>query len=190
VFSLYMLPMRNFTRPTFVLPHEELACAIFLFRNVPVADAARYTETVATVRQLDMEMRESGGKAYPPYAPFYSAADWETHYGPLWRRLVASKRAFDPGNILTRGCERPARSPGEEARRSDWSLPLLAAELSGGLPANSSDVIPVVTDINAHWPARRAPRAYQIIGRLGCTGLGPKARAESRCGREVRDSLR
>jgi cytokinin dehydrogenase len=100
-FSLYMLPMHRFNRPMFMLPREELACAIFLFRNVPVAEEARYLEMVATVRKLDLEMREAGGKAYPPYAPFYSSADWEMHYGSAWRRLDAGKRQFDPGNVLT-----------------------------------------------------------------------------------------
>ncbi len=102
-FSLYMLPMHRFSRPMFMLPREELACAIFLFRNVPVAEDARYLEMVATVRKLDLEMREAGGKAYPPYAPFYASADWEMHYGPAWRRLESGKRQFDPENVLTPG---------------------------------------------------------------------------------------
>jgi len=101
--SLYMLPMQKFSRPMFVLPREELTCAIFLFRNVPLSEEARYAEMVATVRKLDIEMREAGGKAYPPYAPFYSSADWETHYGPAWSRLAAGKRKFDPENVLTPG---------------------------------------------------------------------------------------
>ena len=101
--SLYVLPMQKFRRPLFMMPSEELTCAIFLFRNVPVAEEARYAEMVATVRKLDIEMRDVGGKAYPPYAPFYSSADWETHYGPTWSRLAAGKRKFDPENALTPG---------------------------------------------------------------------------------------
>lgn len=102
-FSLYLLPTRKFSRPMFMLPREEFACAIFLFRNVPASDEARYAEMVATVRRLNVEMRELGGKAYPPYAPFYSAADWEMHYGAAWPRLTSGKREFDPGSVLTPG---------------------------------------------------------------------------------------
>lgn len=101
--SLYMLPMQKFNRPMFMIPREELACAIFLFRSVPIAENARYLEMVATVRKLDLEMRDAGGKAYPPYAPFYSSADWEAHYGAAWPRLTEGKRRFDPRNLLTPG---------------------------------------------------------------------------------------
>jgi FAD/FMN-containing dehydrogenase len=49
-------------------------------------------------------MRAVGGKAYPPYAPFFSRDDWKDHYGPRhWSRLVAGKERFDPSNILTPG---------------------------------------------------------------------------------------
>lgn len=109
-FSLYLLPTRKFSRPMFMLPREDFMCAIFLFRNVPASDEARYVEMVATVRRLNVEMRELGGKVYPPYAPFYSSADWELHYGPAWSRLTSGKRHFDPGSVLTPGMRMPATS--------------------------------------------------------------------------------
>ena len=85
--------------------HEEFALAILLFRGVPIGDGDRaYSETVTTVRGLVEKMYAVGGKAYPPYAPFFSRADWEAHYGPTnWRRLVAGKKKFDPMGVLTPG---------------------------------------------------------------------------------------
>jgi len=103
-FSLYVLPTHKFARPLFVLPQQELALAIFLFRGIPVADGGLYSETVATIRGLVEKMRAVGGKIYPPHAPFYTRSDWEGHYGPTkWRRLVAGKKKFDPKGILTPG---------------------------------------------------------------------------------------
>ena len=106
-FSFYLLPTRKFSRPMFMLPREDFMCAIFLFRNVPASDEARYAEMVGTVRRLNLEMRELGGKAYPPYAPFYSSGDWEMHYGPAWTRFTSGKRHFDPGSVLTPGMRMP-----------------------------------------------------------------------------------
>lgn len=102
-FSLYLLPMRRFTRPLFMVPREEFACVMFLFRSVPISDIARSAEQMQTVRTIDLDMRAVGGKAYPPYAPFYSKADWEAHYGPEWLRLQDGRRRFDPKRLLTPG---------------------------------------------------------------------------------------
>ena len=104
-FSLYVLPTRKFTRPLCMLPRqEELALAIFLFRGVPIGDGDRaYTETVSTVRGLVEKTSAVGGKVYPPYAPFFSRAEWEAHYGSTWPRLIAGKNKFDPKGILTPG---------------------------------------------------------------------------------------
>lgn len=102
-FSLYVLPTRKFGRPMFMIPREELALGIFLFRGVSVADAGRYAEMVATVRGLALRTREAGGTAYPPYAPFYSSADWKAHYGSTWQGLANGKRRYDPRNVLTPG---------------------------------------------------------------------------------------
>ncbi|HWZ78020.1 MAG TPA: FAD-binding protein [Candidatus Sulfotelmatobacter sp.] len=104
-FSLYQLPIRKFARPMFMLPRqEELALAIFLIRGVPIADGDRaYSEAVNTIRGLVEKTYAVGGKVYPPYAPFFSRADWEAHYGPNWTRLIAGKKKFDPMGILTPG---------------------------------------------------------------------------------------
>ena len=80
-FSLYVLPTRKFSRSMFMLPREELALGIFLFRGVSVAETERYAAMGATVRQLARRTREAGGTVYPPYAPFYSAVEWKAHYG-------------------------------------------------------------------------------------------------------------
>jgi len=104
-FSLYWLPMQKFTRPMFMLPRrEEFTLAIFLFRGVPISNGDRaYSEGVSTIRGLVDKMYAVGGKVYPPYAPFFSRADWEAHYGPNWQRLIAAKNKFDPMGILTPG---------------------------------------------------------------------------------------
>jgi hypothetical protein len=107
-FSLYLLPIRKFTRPMFMLPrNEEFALAIFLIRagGVPISDGERaYSEAVSTVRGLVEKTYAVGGKVYPPYAPFFSRADWEAHYGPTnWTRLITGKKKFDPMGILTPG---------------------------------------------------------------------------------------
>lgn len=103
-FSLYSLPTRNFTRPLFVLPAEPLALCIFLFREIPRGDEARYARLVAGVRDLVSRMHAASGTAYPPHAPFYHAADWKRHYGAArWSRLTAARNAFDPRGVLTPG---------------------------------------------------------------------------------------
>ena len=103
-FSLYILPTSKFARPLFMLPQEDLALAIFLFRSVPVADERDYSEKVATIRALVARMRAVQGKAYPPYAPFFSRVDWEAQYGSIkWSRLAAGKKKFDPLGVLTPG---------------------------------------------------------------------------------------
>jgi len=107
-FSLYTLPVGNFTRPMFMLPRkEELALCIFLFRGVPIADGdGAYAEAASAVRGLVEKTYAVGGKIYPPYAPFFSPSDWERHYGPTnWHRLIAGKKMFDPLGILTPGTE-------------------------------------------------------------------------------------
>jgi cytokinin dehydrogenase len=107
-FSLYTLPVGNFTRPMFMLPRkEELALCIFLFRGVPIADGdGAYAEAASAVRGLVEKTYAVGGKIYPPYAPFFSPSDWERHYGPKnWHRLIAGKKMFDPLGILTPGTE-------------------------------------------------------------------------------------
>ena len=106
-FSLYLLPVQKFTRPMFMLPRrEEFALATFLIRagGLPISDGERaYSEAVTTVRGLVDKTYAVGGKVYPPYAPFFSRADWEAHYGPNWQRLIAAKNKFDPMGILTPG---------------------------------------------------------------------------------------
>jgi FAD/FMN-containing dehydrogenase len=104
-FSLYVLPVRKFTRPLLMLPrHEELALAIFLFRGVPIADGDRaYSEAVNTIHKLVEKTYAVGGTVYPPNSGFLSRAEWQTHYGSSWPRLVAGKDKFDPKGILTPG---------------------------------------------------------------------------------------
>jgi FAD/FMN-containing dehydrogenase len=104
-FSLYVLPLRKFTRPSFMLPrNEEVALTIFLFRGVPIADGDRaYSEAVNTIHTLVEKTYAVGGKVYPPNSGFLSRAEWQAHYGSSWSRLMAGKDKFDPKGILTPG---------------------------------------------------------------------------------------
>lgn len=102
-FSLYLLPTAPLTRPLLMIPREELALCLFLFRSVPAAESARYANEVDTVRRLCDRLRAAGGTAYPPYAPFFSRSDWQAQYGATWQRLAAGKKKYDPATILTPG---------------------------------------------------------------------------------------
>lgn len=111
-FSLYLLSPRKCARPFFVLPDEESALAIWLFRDVPLNEPATYARHIATLRGLVTRLQAVGGKIFPPYAPFYSRADWEAHYGlEKWKRLGAGKKMFDPARILTPGLFLTDESP-------------------------------------------------------------------------------
>jgi FAD/FMN-containing dehydrogenase len=88
--------------PLFKFPGEDIAYGVWLYpRNVPFDDESRYHAVVEINRRILERMRAIGGKSYPPYAPYFSQAEWEEHYGPeTWQRLAAAKREHDPNHVL------------------------------------------------------------------------------------------
>lgn len=95
---------RRFTRPLFKVPGEDIAFAMWIYRGLRAAGGVPISTLQETNRKLLERMRAVGGKAYPPYAPYFSRVDWEEHYGSeLWHRLSIAKKRFDPKNVLTPG---------------------------------------------------------------------------------------
>jgi pimeloyl-ACP methyl ester carboxylesterase len=121
-FSLYTLPVRRFARPMFMLPrNEELALCIFLLRGVPIADGDRtYAEAVNTVRGLVEKTCAVGGKIYPPYAPFFSRADWEAHYGPNWLARAHATSGRISGYCRPRRPGRSTHAPPARDPQAVW----------------------------------------------------------------------
>jgi FAD/FMN-containing dehydrogenase len=106
MWSLAFLPLnaRKFARPLFKLPTEDVALSLWLFRASPVNDTTVHAALMEANGRILERMRAMGGKVYPPYAPPFSQADWEDHYGrETWTRLTAAKRKFDPNHVLTPG---------------------------------------------------------------------------------------
>ena len=89
--------------PLFKFPEEDISYMVWLYpRNTPLDDEAGYQTVMEINRRILTRMRAAGGKSYPPYAPYFSQAEWEEHYGPeSWRRLAAAKREYDPNHVLT-----------------------------------------------------------------------------------------
>ena len=89
--------------PLFKFPEAAVAYMVWLYpRNTALADESGYRKVMEINRRILDRMRAVGGKSYPPYAPYYSQAEWEQHYGPeTWQRLAAAKREFDPNHVLT-----------------------------------------------------------------------------------------
>jgi FAD/FMN-containing dehydrogenase len=103
-FPIQALITRQFTRPLLTLPASDTSIVLWLFRSVPANDGdANAAATTANHAILD-RMRSMGGKAYPPYSPYFSPSDWKEHYGAAtWRRLTAAKAKCDPRGVLTPG---------------------------------------------------------------------------------------
>lgn len=95
--------VRAHRRPLYMFPNEDVAFGFWLYpRNVPLDDPAGLARALETNERMLRKMRAVGGKAYPPYAPYTTLAEWEQHYGPaLWQRLRAAKREYDPNNVLS-----------------------------------------------------------------------------------------
>ena len=106
--------VRAHRRPLYMFPNEDVAFGFWLYpRNVPLDDAAGLERALATNERMLEKMRAVGGKAYPPYAPYTTLAEWEQHYGPAtWQRLRAAKREQER-------LERPAQEAAERVRRFD-----------------------------------------------------------------------
>ena len=102
-FQLNPFHVRMIQCPLFKFPEEEVAYGVWLYpRNTPIADNAAYHAVMEINRLILDRMRAIGGKSYPPYAPYFSQAEWEQHYGQeCWRRLSSAKREYDPNQLLT-----------------------------------------------------------------------------------------
>ena len=86
-----------------MFPDEDISYMVWLYpRNTPLHDESGYRAVTEINRQILERMRAVGGKSYPPYAPYFSQAEWEEHYGPeTWHRLASAKREYDPNHVLT-----------------------------------------------------------------------------------------
>ena len=103
-FPIQPLLSAKFTRPLLKHPPDEVIVVLWLFRSSPAADAEAHTRTTAANQGIIARMNAMGGKAYPPYAPYFTRAVWQEHYGTAtWARLVAAKQRFDPRGVLTPG---------------------------------------------------------------------------------------
>ena len=90
----------------FMLPKEAYTLNVFLFHEVPIANKERYGFIVDMLKKLSARVQAVSGKIYPPYAPFFTKADWENHYGQnQWSILIAAKRKYDPDGTLTPGMD-------------------------------------------------------------------------------------
>ena len=104
--SLYFLSTNKFRQPMFMLPKEAYTLNVFLFHEVPIANKERYGFIVDMLKKLSARVQAVSGKIYPPYAPFFTKADWENHYGQnQWSILIAAKRKYDPDGTLTPGMD-------------------------------------------------------------------------------------
>ena len=89
-------------RPLLRLPDDEIVVLfdILTSANFPGFDAD-YAERM---RQRNTDLYEAakavGATRYPIGSLDFTREDWREHYGPQWRRVLASKRAFDPQHIL------------------------------------------------------------------------------------------
>jgi cytokinin dehydrogenase len=102
-FQLNPFHTRIIRCPLFRFPAEDVAYGVWLYpRHVRLEEERHYAAVMEINREILAGMRAIGGKSYPPYAPYFSQAEWEEHYGPeTWRRLAAAKREHDPNQVLT-----------------------------------------------------------------------------------------
>ena len=101
--------------PMFAHPGEPLMLGVGIFpwiRRTPLALAL----ALARMREADELMTGMGGKRYPSGWIAYDHAQWRTHYGGQWPRLLEWKAQYDPRGMLNPGFIRyrpePAATPG------------------------------------------------------------------------------
>ncbi|MFF0862078.1 FAD-binding protein [Nonomuraea sp. NPDC003560] len=102
-----VLPLRTSAvrSPLFRLPAEPVAFAMNLMRYPTPGSADMAAAMVADNRAVYERVVAAGGTLNPASALPMSARDWQAHFGPVWDRLAAAKRAYDPGRVLTPGYE-------------------------------------------------------------------------------------
>jgi cytokinin dehydrogenase len=89
--------------PLFRLPDRPEFYLVALLRNAIPPRPARIGKLIQANRRLFDQCVAIGGKRYPVDSVPMDRQDWQGHYQPLWDLVVASKRNFDPDNILTPG---------------------------------------------------------------------------------------
>src|ERR1700730_13419550 len=73
---------RVVTRPLFKLPSGDVGFVLWLIsRSVSFNDTAGYAAMTETSHGILSRMQAIGGKAYPPFAPYFSQPEWQNHYG-------------------------------------------------------------------------------------------------------------
>lgn len=103
-FPIQPLITSKFARPMLKHPADDVIVVLWLFRSISASDADAQAQAAEANLAIIARVTALGGKAYPPYAPYFTRAVWQEHYGPAtWRRLVAAKRRFDPRGVLTPG---------------------------------------------------------------------------------------
>ncbi|MCK2218230.1 FAD-binding protein [Actinomadura sp. ATCC 31491] len=102
-----VLPLRTdaVRSPLFRLPAEPVAFAMNLMRIPAPGPASTVAAMVAGNRAVYERVAAAGGTLNPASALPMSARDWQAHFGPVWDRFAAAKRAYDPGHVLTPGYE-------------------------------------------------------------------------------------
>jgi cytokinin dehydrogenase len=89
--------------PLFRLPDTPNFYLLGILRSAIPASPARINELIQANRRLFEQCAAIGGKRYPVDSVPMDRQDWQRHYELLWGLVAASKRYFDPDNILGPG---------------------------------------------------------------------------------------
>ena len=100
---LYPVNRLRVLTPLFRVPDKPDFYLLALLRNAIPPSPQRVTELIQANRRLFDRCDAIGGNRYPVDSVPMSRQDWQLHYRPLWSLVAASKRYFDPDNILTPG---------------------------------------------------------------------------------------
>ncbi|MGX7829489.1 FAD-binding protein [Actinokineospora sp. 24-640] len=103
--GLYPLRRSKLTRPFFMLPeNREEKLWLFDLLRFPFPDDPGISRMLEQNRRLYDLGVSLGAKRYTVGAiPGMTGAQWRTHFGRNWTRLVDAKRRYDPDRVLTPG---------------------------------------------------------------------------------------
>lgn len=91
------------TRPLYMVPDEPVAY-LFDFLRMPFPDDPGVPGMLEQNRRFFDLGVSLGAKRYLIGAvPGMTTEEWRRHFGSEWARLVAAKRRYDPGHVLTPG---------------------------------------------------------------------------------------
>jgi cytokinin dehydrogenase len=88
-------------RPLTRMPDEEIIYRFQLSRTLPAGTDTQ--SMIALNRTLYERVRDMGGFRMTSSAVPMTQEDWMRHYGPVWPRVHAAKKKYDPKNVLTPG---------------------------------------------------------------------------------------